>query len=348
MDTKKIVENIFAQAEKGEIAIGDEKSGIWSFYVKFCARINGQNRGGFDGAIIDIPNYDLFLKKTEDYLTKAKEFYYEDKDYFELSENSFEEKLFFDLIVNSNSFEQKNILSFIDKRKNMIKETLPCGEKFIGEFEGKRLYCKISKNHSNLESPYKMTFTFKSEEGEFVLPMVSFGKTGDYMEVFAVQNKKEKQTCVLAKKLDRYFRKLNSGVDMEDIIGNVSPNALASLALFSSLCEKGGVKEIVAPDFLPIRYNATLSAKGKLSEEVRGDALEKVDKDQFNITNKFMYLFLRYNFHFPSSIVDYDIDKGEMTLSLNGKEKNGKNIIYSLYDVPKVNVFKRENKEIVK
>ncbi len=337
MNVEKIVEKIFSQAEKGEVIIGDESP--WSFYAKFGKKVNGKTLENFDFPIFEIPNYDLFIEKVSSYLEKAKSFYADDKEYFELSEAAFEEKLFFDLMVNTTDFEQKDIYTTIDRREKMLKE-IPCGEKYIGEYMGKRVYCKTSKNRSNIESPHKMIFTFKNEEGEFSLPALNFGIVDDQVYLFAVQNKKAKQTSTLAKKMDRYFRKLNAGVDMEDIVSSVSPNAVASFAIFSSICEKNNIKEIVAQTILPIRYNATLSARERLDEDVKIEAIEQLDKDQFNITNRFSYLFLRHNFHFPSSIADFDESRGVMTMQIDGGERNdGENIIFSLYDFPKLNVF---------
>ena len=44
--------------------------------------------------------------------------------------------------------------------------------------------------------------------------------------------------------------------------------------------------------------------------------LERLDLDQYNMTNKFMYLFLRYNHHFPNCTAEFDEDKGEMEMDL--------------------------------
>jgi len=336
MDAKKIVEKIFSQAERGEVLIGEDNP--WCFYAKFAMKKEGKAPENFDCPIFDIPDFDLFVEKVSTYLEKAKSFYAYDKEYFEITEEEFEEKLFFDLMVNTSYSDQKDIYSAIDRREKMLKE-LPCGEKYIGEYLDKRVYCKTVKNHSNIESPYKMTISFKSEEGEFSLPALNFGIVDDQVYLFAVQNKREKQTSTLAKKMDRYLRKLNAGVDMEDIVSSVSPSAVASLAIFSSICEKNNINEIVAPSFLPIRYNATFFARDRLSEEIKNEGLEQLDRDQFNITNRFSYLFLRHNFHFPSSIADFDEDRGAMKMQLDGKDRNGENIIFSLYDLPKGKVF---------
>ena len=345
IDTKKIVKSVFAQAELGEVVIGKDTSSPWSFYAKFGANIEGREHTGVDYPTIDIPDFETFLEKVESYLSVAEEFYADDKEYYDLDSQAFKEKLFFDLMVNTSSFDQKNILAYIENREKMLKEVVPCGEKYIGSYEGKRVYSCVKKNRSNIESPYKMTFTFKSEEGEFSLPSLNFGKIDDRAYLFAVQNKREKQTSILAKKMDRHFRKLNSGVDMEDIVATVSPNAVASLTIFASTCEKSGVKNIVAPDFLPIRYIASHSAKERLDEEKKEEGIEKLDRDQFNITNKFMHLFLRYNFHFPKAEADYDENIGLMTMTLDSKERNGENIIFDLCNLGSREIFSAPDKK---
>lgn len=43
-----------------------------------------------------------------------------------------------------------------------------------------------------------------------------------------------------------------------------------------------------------------------------------------------MYLFLRYNYHFPSCDCDYDIDQGQMIMNINEGPAEKNNIIYDI------------------
>jgi hypothetical protein len=76
---------------------------------------------------------------------------------------------------------------------------------------------------------------------------------------------------------------------------------------------------------MPLRY----SFHKEVAEVFdRGEeSVQKVDQIQYNVTDKFMNLMNRYNYHFESKDSYYDDLKGEMHLFLNGKKKNDDNII---------------------
>ncbi len=350
MNTKEIVEKVFAQAEEGQVKFGDEKLGYWSFYTKFYANIEGKcNAEGYEFPVLDIPSYEEFLLKIEKYLEVAKDFYSQDEVYYEISGEAFKEKLFFDLIINTTIYDETNLNNYIQRRTNMLQNDFPKESFSLGKFGAYDLKCQISKNRSNLESPFKCEMGFQDESGDcFNLPAVNFGIDGNSCYIFSIQNDVYKQHSPLAKRVDRYFRKVNGGVDMEDIVANVSPNALVSLTVFSSFLKQNKIMEVVAPDFMPIRYNTNLEAKTKRVAD--DDSFEKIDRDQFNMTNKFMYLFLRYNHHFPEAVADYDIDKGEMHLALKNGSKIDENIIYDIDEIVDLSGYKKmqEKEEMTK
>ena len=126
----------------------------------------------------------------------------------------------------------------------------------------------------------------------------------------------------------------------------VSPNALVSLAMFISYLKEKGIKQIIARDFQPARY---FSVESRISNKLEGDMAqsqkEVLDKDQFNITNKFMYLFLRYNYHFPACEVDYSIDEGKMIMNLSNEAGKGDNILVELDKTIARNFAKEKEKQ---
>ena len=52
-----------------------------------------------------------------------------------------------------------------------------------------------------------------------------------------------------------------------------------------------------------------------------------LDLDQFNMTNKFMNLFMRYNYHFSNCKIDYDLNSDEMQMYIGKPKFNDDNII---------------------
>lgn len=331
--TKQIVDKIFKQAENGVIKIGDDVD-FWTFYVNFSTNIEGKDSSHNSHLpVVHIPNYDLFIEKTSEYLEKAKDFYALDQDYFDLKDDGFVEKLFMDLMINLSNMDCYDVYSYINKRSKFLDYKPACENLRIGNILDSQIQANISKNHSNLEAPYRFKISIQNDKEKTSLPYLTFAIENDKAYVYAIQNAQDKNESSLSKKIDRYFRKLNKGVDMEDIVANVSTNAFASLVIFSAYMREQGIKEIIAPDFLPIRDTARFK--------------ERHDEDLYNMTNKFMYLFLRYNFHFDKCIADYDEMKNEMHLSLNNNSTPNDNIIFLLDDI--VSNYQKDTKsEITK
>ena len=342
MTTKQIIEDIFSQARKGKVEIKTTDGGFWTFYTRFATQINGElSEVGKKCPTINIPDFNSFEKLVDDYLVLARDFYAEDQAYFDVDDDEFSKKLFHDLMTNASNFDCCNIENFVKERMQMLASPALPKVVEMGQLQGKKLSMTVSKNHSNLEGPYRATFRFTDDNGEnFELPTITFGITDKTCHLFAVQNmnvpkgtnhgKTEKPK--VQKDIDRYFRKLNNGVDSEDIIANVSPNALASLTLFNSVIRQQGISELSSPIFMPLRYEGNKiagCAKAK-SEEERQEFLQKHDRDQFNITNKLTYLYLRYAYHFPETDCVYDETREKMTISLVKSSVREENIIYGL------------------
>ena len=152
--------------------------------------------------------------------------------------------------------------------------------------------------------------------------------------VYAIQGLKQNQDNALAKKFDRHFRKLNKDVDMDDeILSQVSPNAIVALVGFISYIKSLGVNELEAVNFLPIRYNTQLTRGEMLLEdnqELQDKFAEQHDYNQFNMTNRFSNTIVRYAHHFGLDATFDDVTE-KMCISLNSKENlQGENIIYDI------------------
>lgn len=333
---KKIFEDIKKQAETGVIKI-EARDGIkWRYYTRFYCDIEGVLNANPNNKypIIEIPNYDIFIKLIDKYLKYAEIFYSSDQDYYDLSKDEFDKKLVLNLIINATNFDFIKVYDYINKRTEMLKQDIGLGKFHLGEYQGCKIIGEILKNRSNIESPYSFNIYFEKDKENFMMPSILYGMTDKDASIMGIQNfNKERVGGELAKKLDRYFRKINKGIDMNDIISNVSPNALVSFTIFISYLKSLGIKDISASAFRPVRYHASkISGYLKYVEsEKRKEFLQKHNHNQYNMTNKVLYMFLRYGHHFDNANVYYDDIMQKINLELTDKNPTeNDNIIYQL------------------
>lgn len=348
MDISKIIEEILNEAAKGKVLIGDELKGFWIFYARFYAKIEGiSNAKNNKYPIFEIPDFDSFISDIQKYLSIAKNFYHADKEYFDLNDDAFSKKLIFDLFVNATNFDLININNYIKKQTELIKNELDLSTKLIGEFQGLKMFGKFVKNHSNLEAPYKFECYFSDGNQKFYLPSIYFGFGENESYIMAVQNQYGKQNNDLAKKLDRFFRKVNKGVQENDVISQVSPNALVAFTIFIAEAKRMGKENFIAPCFRPVRYHATkIAGLNKADDDFEKNSFaKKHDRDQFNITNKFMYLLLRFGYHFKNADIEFDENKQQMKIStkLESQKTAEENIIHLVYNSVKFEEIKEKD-----
>lgn len=304
--TEKLINNILEQAELGQIELGDEALGKWKFYVQFSNSLKPNSKNDI---AIHIPNKNQFVENFKNYLQTASVFYKDDQNYFCLNDEDFLQKLILDLFINATNCNINNFNKFIEERTEMLKnENALISKQVIGEYLGNNIIVDVQKNKSNLEAPYKFKIAFEKENEKYYLPNITFGTINDKAFIYCIQGTKEKQTNKLSKQMDRQFRKANKNVDMEDeILSQVSVSALVALTIFLAYQKQNGIKSLSAYNFMPIRYNSNLIAgmlKSKTSEEEQ-EFLEKHNKNQFNITNKFFNTIIRYAHHFG---LEYEYD----------------------------------------
>lgn len=345
LKTKLVVDKIFNQAKQGVVKIGDEKY-PWVFHTKFFADIeNASNTTNSGYPVIKITNYALFLDLIEEYFLVAKKFYSRDEEYFDLEKNTdFEEKLFLDLMINATPKDMQNILGYIKTRTEMLKTPLETGRLDLGEFNGFKVTGVVTKRWSNLESPFRFIPEFFDPVSKttFTLPTITFGIVDGVAQVGAIQNENPNQTAPAAKKLDRYFRKVNKDVDPEDIIYNISPNALVSFTMFVSYLENLGVKKIESSPFQPIRYNSQKAGKYVYakSQEAINKIADEMNRNQFNATNKVLYTLLRYAHHFSNTEAYFDENTQTMHLHFSNLPSiKTDNIIYDIANIGKNTSF---------
>lgn len=331
--TRKIVEKFLKQTEKGEFNVGEGEEAI-KYRLSFLRAQSGSEKG--DQIVLDIPDMDLFVKKVEKYFLIVQGLYRNEMGRYDLTYEAYLERLFVSLMSNMTYSDAHNVYNYIDQRTELYVNCYDRDEK-LGKFsytKGAQVKeCEVNviidRLSSIMEAPYSFTPEFTDGINVFFLPSITFGLSVNKKTayVYAVQNRKKDQSNSLQKDLDRYFRKIGKGVEGEEELMQVSPNALVSLTMFCSYLKEQGVQQIISKDFQPSRYKARESRI--LSKYAEGE-LEALDNAQFNITNKFMYLFLRYSYHFPDCECDFDIDQGQMIMKLKEGVSVDNNIIYDI------------------
>lgn len=337
---QKILKN--AGNENNLVSIHDPNFGqSIQFQATFFNKTNGaSNAVSPDIPVINIPDYDLFIDTLTDYVSEALTFY--KNDYLGLDSRYLSEKLIYDLFGNATATDFNNIIPFISHRTAMLKNKLQKGIFPLGSFKEYKILGAIDSIGSEFEAPYKFLVAFDDEfGGRFKLPAVLFGIDGDSVYIYAIQNTSATQKLPpetieknknITKNLNRFFRKVNLNVDENDEISKVSPNFLVILTIFASFMRQLGKKEIIAPLYFPVRYDANKRhhISSMTSDLEIEEYLEKHDRDYFNVVNKFAYLFLRYNHHFPNSTAEYDENKSQIKTTLAKSHPVDKNIIYDI------------------
>jgi len=269
-----------------------------------------------------------------------------------LSDRGFVKRLICDLIVNCSVDDFNNIYKYIDCKTKMLSQemhtSLGLGVYETGKMTKSLFSASITLNHSCMEQPFRFEVEIMDQnQNKFYLPAILFGIADGVAYVGAVQNFHKEQNSELAKKADRYFRKVGDGVDPESIEAQVSPNAVVALALFFEYLKQIDVKKVVAANYLPIRYATKL--KSETDREVRklkngGErdeglspreiAENQTNRIQFNATNRFTYLFSRLALHFDNLSFDYDdqTNKIYMTIGSEAFTRKG-NIIEDIVDM---------------
>lgn len=342
-ETLEIVENLINQAKTGRVAIPTTSpDGAWRFFTRFFATVEGKtNATSAKYPVLKISNLENFCKVVDEYFEEALKFYEFERDYFSVNTKQHKQLLLHSLFVNASPYDFENPMQYIQSKTQQLKNPVKEGVFEIGEFGGYKIKTKIEKLKSNFEAPYRQHFVFETPDGSdsFELPFVCWGLNGNTANVYSVQNLSRKQESALAKKLDRFFRKLNKDVDPTDEMAQVSPNAVATTTLFFAFLKQAGIKNIIAPCFSPVRYNGTkITAYAKLNQgkvptpaiTSHKSALQWQNRNQYSMTNKFMYLFLRYAHHFPETGLDFNDATFAMSATLAPTISAGDNIIYDL------------------
>ena len=334
----ELIQELIAEAVNGRIVINDDYYNIGfdtiirdgSNEILFTKNHNIDLL--FPTLIID--DYEEFLYKITSYVEKAKEFYadelmtryssYSDKDV---------SKLLISLIwSNATATDFSNPLEFLDRRISFLDNQITADAAVIEDisiFNNADIHYSVDKSPLVLEAPYVLNMKVKNQESylnEYYLPNIYFGLVDDKVYIYSIQNKNKKANdnkTKFNKMVKRNLNKVKKGfvsdisldsMDLSSIqefninhpenLISVDSSSLVSLTVALAILKNEDVKEIVVPDFFPIRYNSSVIIS-ELKSERQGnkqlfleDENKKRERINRNIVDKKIRTFRRLSSHF--------------------------------------------------
>ena len=331
-----VVKELLEELSQENVKITATDGGVWQYSTKMDTKIEGRNNTLVSNSIVlNIPDYNLFVRKIGKYLDVASKFYEKDKEYFMLDGNEYLKRLVLDLFLNATNYDLYNIYNYIDFKKDMLSteykdKTFELGTLKVGN-ETLTIFGSIKRQKFNMEAPYAFEVCLSNGIENFVLPSILFGTTSDTAVVYAIQNLHREQETQLKKRLDRYFRKIDNGIvekgtnkipyDERPLEEQVTINAVVAAAIFVETVKRFDVLKFIVPDFMPLRYSTKLNqnvfnvkqkSNAEYVDELTHKAIDDMNRNQFNITNKLIYTFLRLGMHFDNLDVNYSPDENRL------------------------------------
>lgn len=344
MNASEVVEEILNEGSIGRVFIDSETKTDWLFDARFYAEIEGiTNAKSKRFPIFKIYNFESFVQSIENYLKVARNFYEADQEYFDLSDDSFDKKLIFDLFVNANQIDMFDFERYVLIRTEMLETDIDETTTSVGGIQDLEVRMDIVKNHSNLEAPYRFDSTIidtKTEE-EYHLPSVYFAHFNKETHIMAIRNIYKKQNKKISKGMIRLFKLLCMGEPKHGVIRSVPTNIYLAITLFLAHESNMGRVEFYIPCSPPLRHYVKYHTNKIVGFRHLDDIYNKITFEQKNDFNKlskthrFMRLLLRFNYHFPNARLYFDEVTKQIKISLDMNLENEKdlNIIQEVYTV---------------
>jgi len=341
MYSKEMIEKCFInfvkQSNNNTFKIYYDDNSFIDFHLSFNYKIEDKILHKSDEyPLFKISNFPTFINKLTPLIETMSVFHKEDKSYFDFNDENFVYYLFVSCFSNMNEFDLNNPLSYIDKMIDIYsEEPILYKNQKAGNFSYKSknldILESIGKNIASMESPLHVQYKITDQNEVFYLPKINYYIHNNKCYIMSIQNKKTKQNNKISKDLDRYFRKVDKGLEdiekSEDGSTNtpkdISPNALIALTLFIS--SHKNISSFMFPDYLPIRYQNKAGVLKSKKED-----LNEVDRIQNNLTNRLLLTALRLSLHFDKS--ECSFNDNFFQLDFDPNTSNTDNIIYDIYN----------------
>ena len=284
---------------------------------------------------LNISNYKTFIENLTELMNKKYEYHYNDKNYMTLTEEGYLNFLLMGIISNMQEMDFNYPIGYLNRMIDAYDKKYEFdNKKEVGNFKIGDLNTTIvqydRKNMATMETMVSRQFLIKKDDQEVLLPRIHYYISGNKVYILGIQNYSKDKDNSLSKKVDRYLRKMDKGLEEYEQSDNgkvegikdISVAALASLVLFMSSYSE--YQEFYMTDYLPIRY------MNKLKNDVTDEDINKIDKIQTNITDKFLMTGVRLCEHFDN--LDCDFFNGVLKIDVSEYKHQEGNIIYDLYE----------------
>ena len=216
--------------------------------------------------------------------------------------------------------------------------------------ENSKLIIKNESSPISMETPNRLLLSIKDNNKEFKLPAIYYGIDKDTCYIYSLLNPKEKKDITeeekkYIKKINRFLYKINDKVvDMDEYydyknnksdyypegnISDISVSFVLALNIFISLLKIKNISKIKAVPYLPLRYKSR-DIMAQISDK-KDEFIERNDKIQYNLTNKFIRTFIRLssqNNNIEISSYPYELDEF-LTIKIDKDKKEINNMILS-------------------
>lgn len=336
-------------SEKGlELVLGEVPV---NYGIKLNFKINGKKKVVNDEyPLLNISDYNEFLSHLSILFNKLYDKCIEDKEYYQMNKQAYSEYVMMNIFVNMNSMDFSAPISYFDRISRSLDQNYKINNRtHIGDMilkgEKVKIYKDVKKNRLGMETLQHIVFTFENSNGEkYVFPRIHYYLEDNHAYILGVQKGKEELDNSFAKKVDRYLRKMDKGIEENyndegsiESIKDISVSALGALTLFSAYYPE--IENIYMIDYLPLRYMNKVNNKND-------EQIAKINNIQRNITDKFMMTGVRLATHFQH--LDCGIEYDILNIEVNKYNHQEGNIIYELYESVNKNNLNRKNNDKAK
>lgn len=274
------------------------------------------------------------------------------------------------VFINAREEDFKNPVEFLKLRIKFIENNQLFlkynNYQILVAMDDKEIEIFSNLQSPSLETPYAFRSRIKYLDGDNIkyynLPNISYGIADGKAYIYAIQKNKGKNEE--DKKINRFLYKINKGVEDDqeyydykelerqgidsiypENITDITHNSVLALTVFFGILKRENITDIVVVDYLPLRYlskRESITTKMSLYKKIYSDKemeeklishKNKQDRDQNNMTNKFIRTFNRVNYHLNNlDIISFpgEIDNS-MHLRLNDNIVENDNIINEVY-----------------
>ena len=204
-----------------------------------------------------------------------------------------EDYFLYNLLRDMANSDYEDLANYVRRRTEYIKDTTFNEfdtETQLGQLDEFSLSAKRTQELHGLETPFAMNFFFRNHSKPYRLPKVRYAisdeEKGKTACIYCVQDGQlGTQKIRFAEELEKKINGVNKGMKT---LRNCEPRQVLSLTLFIKMLHEKGIRNITAPDYIPLRYGIRYDENAK---HIKDDDI--LDAIQSRTTDSFMRLFQR-------------------------------------------------------